>query len=328
MKILFIGGTGNISTSCAELLARRGDEIQVLSRGRNPVPAGYKALVADRKDVAEMKRVVGEARPDVVLNFLGYEVAEVQADVELFGSNIQQYIFISSATVYVKPAPSVPITESTPRGNGWWDYAQKKQACEEFLEKQKFPVTIVRPSHTYSQLWVPNPISSTSFTFAKRLREGKPVFIPDDGQNPWTLTAARDFAVGLAGLVGNKSAIGEAFHITSDEVLTWEQIYREIVMAVGGPSPKIVQVPTEVICEAAPKLIGNLKGDKSHPGIFDNSKVKRFVPDFKSVVPFRQGVRESVAWLDAHPERQNLDPGMDMLIEEVIAALSGSSKRA
>jgi nucleoside-diphosphate-sugar epimerase len=328
MKVLFIGGTGNISTSCAELLARRGHEIQILTRGRTAVPASYRAFIADRHDTAAMKAAVSEAKPDVVLNFLGYEVADVQADFEIFRDKIQQYIFISSATVYVKPAPLLPITEETPKGSAWWDYAQKKLACEEWLEErcrtERFPLTIVRPSHTYSHLWVPNPISSTSFTFASRLGQGKPVFVPDDGQNPWTLTAAQDFAFGLAGLVGldgssnNGNAIGEAFHITSDEVLTWNQIYSEIASAMGNSCPKIVPVPTEFICSAAPKLTGNLKGDKSHPGIFDNSKIKKFVPDFKCVVPFRVGVRESVEWLQAHPEQQNLDPAMDALIENVI----------
>lgn len=330
MKVLFIGGTGNISTSCAELLSIRGHEIQVLSRGRNPVPPNYRSLVADRHDAAAMRSAVKEARPEVVVNFLGYEVADVQADFEIFRGAIQQYIFISSATVYVKPAPSVPITESTPRGNAWWDYAQKKQACEEWLEQrhqqERFPLTIVRPSHTYSQVWAPNPISSSSFTFAQRLGQGKPVFVPDDGQNPWTLTAARDFAVGLAGLVGNHAAVGEAFHITSDEVLTWNQIYSEISAAMGNPCPKIVPVPTEFICSIAPKLIGNLKGDKSHPGIFDNSKIKKFVPDFKCVVPFRTGAHESVEWLRAHPDQQNLDSAMDSLIEKVLEAWESAPK--
>jgi nucleoside-diphosphate-sugar epimerase len=330
MKILFIGGTGNISTSCAALLAQQGHEIQILSRGMAPVPPGYRALIADRHDTSAMKAAIGQAKPDVVLNFLGYEVSDVQSDFELFRGNVQQYIFISSATVYVKPAPSLPITEETPKGNAWWDYAQKKLACEQCLEERfkndRFPVTIVRPSHTYSQLWVPNPISSASFTFASRLGQGKPMFVPDDGQNPWTLTAARDFAVGLAGLVGNRNAIGEAFHITSDEVLTWNQIYSEIAGAMGNSCPKILPVPTEFICSVVPKLVGNLKGDKSHPGIFDNSKIKKFVPEFKCVVTFQAGVRESVEWLQAHPEQQNLDPAMDSLIENVLKAWDSARK--
>ena len=222
----------------------------------------------------------------------------------------------------------MPITEESLLGNVWWDYAQKKLACEQWLLRQwkenRFPVTIVRPSHTYSKHWIPNPISSASFTFAARLERGKPVYVPDDGRNPWTLTAADDFAVGLAGLTGNASAIGEAFHITSDEALTWNQICAEIGAALGAPAPRIVGIPTDFICQAAPQMIGPLKGDKSHPGVFDNSKIKRFVPEFRCRKSFHDGVRESVAWLRAHPEEQNLNPQLDAAIDGVIAAWAGA----
>jgi nucleoside-diphosphate-sugar epimerase len=183
-----------------------------------------------------------------------------------------------------------------------------------------FPVTIVRPSHTYSNRWVPNPVSSSSFTFAARLERGQPVFVPDAGENPWTLTAAADFAAGLAGLIGKPEALGEAFHITSDEALTWNQIVAETAAALGVPSPRIEKVPTDFICRIAPRLAGTLKGDKTHPGVFDNSKIKRFVPGFACRKPFRVGVRESVAWLRAHPDAQNLDPTVDATCDEVIAA--------
>ncbi|HTL57160.1 MAG TPA: NAD-dependent epimerase/dehydratase family protein, partial [Candidatus Limnocylindrales bacterium] len=244
-----------------------------------------------------------------------------------FHESVRQYIFISSATVYLKPPPFLPITEATPKGNPFWDYAQKKLACEEWLLRARaengFPATIVRPSHTYSRRWIPNPLSSSSYTFAARLEAGKPVFVPDDGENPWTLTAASDFAVGLAGLVGTEKAIGEAFHITSDEVLTWNQIVAEIAAALGVKSAQVVKVPTDSICEVAPQMTGSLKGDKSHPGVFDNSKIKRFVPEFSGHKPFRVGVRESVAWLRAHPEQQNLNPKMDALCDAVIGAWQG-----
>jgi nucleoside-diphosphate-sugar epimerase len=324
MKILFIGGTGNISADCAALLHGRGHEIAVLTRGRSAVPAEYRKVVADRKDPASMRRAVAGVQPEVVLNFLGYELGEVQADVELFQGSIRQYIFISSATVYAKPPAKLPVTEDAPLGNAWWEYAQKKLACEDWLRLQQrekgFPVTIVRPSHTYSKLWVPNPVSSSSFTFAIRLEQSKPVFVPDQGENPWTLTAASDFALGLAGLVGNSQAIGEAFHITSDEVLTWNQIVAEIAAAMGASSPEVVKVPTEFICRIAPQMTGSLKGDKAHPGVFDNSKIKRFVPGFACRIPFRVGVRESVAWLRSHPEHQNLSPKVDALCDEVVGA--------
>ncbi len=321
MKLLFIGGTGNISTDCAELLHRQGHEIYVITRGRAPVPPAFHALVADRKDAASMRAALAGFQPDVVLNFLGYELAEVQLDWELFHGQVRQYIFISSATVHAKPPTRLPITENAPLGNPYWEYAQKKLLCEQWLQRQAgFPVTIVRPSHTYSKLWVPNPIASSSFTFAARIRAGLPVIVPDQGENPWTLTATSDFAVGLAGLVGNPAAIGEAFHITSDEVLTWNQICAEIAAALGVDSPRLVKIPTDFLCQIHPRMIGTLKGDKAQPGIFDNSKIKRFVPGFQCRKPFRAGVRESVAWLLAHPEHQNLNPKIDAEIETAIAA--------
>jgi len=332
MRILFIGGTGNISTDCAALLHERGHEILVLSRGRSVIPKDYRVFLADRRDLNAVRAALQGAAPEVVINFLGYELEDVRIDYELFGGSVRQYIFISSATVYAKPAQRLPITEDAPLGNVWWDYAQKKRACERWLQEQGrdtgFPVTIVRPSHTYSRRWIPNPVSSGSFTFAARLESGKPVWVPDDGENPWTLTATSDFAVGLAGLVGNAKAVGESFHITSDEALTWNQIYAEIAEALGGkaPSTEIVKVPTDFICQVAPELIGNLKGDKSHPGVFDNSKIKRFVPEFLCRKPFRVGVRESVAWLRQHPDRQNLRSELDASIEKILKAWAEKGK--
>jgi len=331
MRILFIGGTGNISAECAALLHQRGHEVIVLSRGRSAVPRGCRALQADRKDGAAMRAALKGVELDVALNFLGYDLAEAQLDYELFNGAVGQYVFISSTVVYAKPPRRLPLTEEAPLGNPLWDYAQKKLACEQWLLERRaergFPVTIVRPSHTYSKHWVPNAVSSGSYTFAARLEQGKPVFVHDDGESPWTLTAAADFAVGLAGLLGKAEAIGEAFHITSDEVLTWNQIYAEVAAAVGAKSPRIVKVPTEFICEVAPELSGTLKGDKAHPGVFDNSKIKRFVPEFRCRVPFRVGVRESVNWLREHPEQQNLKPELDALIEKVIGAWEGLKGR-
>jgi nucleoside-diphosphate-sugar epimerase len=324
MEILFIGGTGNISTDCAKLLHQQGHKIAILSRGRSIIPAEYRAIIADRKRPESMRQALAGIKPDVVINFLGYEVSDLQTDFQLFQQAVQQYIFVSSATVYAKPPASLPITEQGPLGNPFWDYAQKKLACEQWLMQQGrdtgFPATIVRPSHTYSKIWVPNPVSSSSFTFATRLQQGRPVFVPDLGENPWTLTASSDFAVALAGLVGNQEAVGEAFHITSDEVLTWNQIVEQIGEAIGASAPVVVKVPTDFICTMAPQMTGSLKGDKAHPGVFDNTKIKRFVPSFKCRKPFREGVRESVEWLRAHPEQQNLSPKLDALCEEVAAA--------
>ena len=324
MKILFIGGTGNISAECAALLAQRGHDVLVLNRGRTPAAGPWRAVRADRRDAAAMRAALQGVEPEVVLNFLGYELSDVQLDFELFRSVARQYVFISSATVYVKPPPGLPITEDTPLGNPWWDYAQKKVDCERWLltrwEQDRFPVTIVRPSHTYSRRWVPNAVSSSSYTFAARLERGQPVFVHDDGQTPWTLTTAADFARGLAGLLGRADALGQAFHITSDEVLTWNRIYAEIADALGAPAPQIVRVPTDFICQLLPRMSGTLKGDKAHPAVFDNAKIKRFVPGFQCRTPFRAGVRESIAWLHAHPDQQNLNPQLDADIETVLTA--------
>lgn len=324
MRILLLGGTGNLSAECAALLHQRGHDIYVVTRGRTAVPAQYHPLAADRRDPAALRAALAAARPEVVINFLGYELADVQLDAQLLQGMASQYIFISSATVYAKPPPRLPITEDTPLGNPFWDYAQKKIQCEQWLLQQwaehRFPVTIVRPSHTYSCRWIPNPISSSSYTFAARLEQGKPVFVPDEGQNPWTLTAASDFAVALAGLVGRADALGQAFHITSDEVLTWNQIYAEIAAALGVESPVVVKVPTDFICRVAPRMIGPLKGDKAHPGIFDNSKIKRFVPEFRCRKPFREGIREAVAWLRAHPAQRRHNPDVDAVCDAVVTA--------
>jgi len=322
MKVLFIGGTGNISAECAALSKRNGHEVGVVSRGRQQVAREYVALAADRHDPEAMRKAIRLFEPEVVVNFLGYEVSDVRLDYELLEGKLRQYVFISSATVYAKPPRTLPIREDAPLGNLFWEYARKKLACEEWLlsarKEHGFPVTIVRPSHTYSRRWVPNPVSSSSYTFAKRLELGQPVFVPEDGENPWTVTAASDFAAGLAGLLGNAAAIGEAFHITSDEVLTWNQIVSEIASALETKCPRIVKVPTDFICEVAPQMTGSLKGDKAHPGVFDNSKIKQWAPGFQCRKPFRIGVRESIAWLRTHPEQQNLSPAVDALCEKVV----------
>lgn len=324
MRILFLGGTGNISAECASHLLELGHEITFITRGRTAVPGVYQSLQADRKDPASMREALLHVEPEVVLNFLGYELDDVKLDFELFQGRTRQYVFISSASIYAKPPPRLPLTEDMPLANPWWEYSQKKIACETWLrqqwEEKRFPVTIVRPSHTYSHLWVPNPVSSASYTFAARLERGLPVFVPNDGESPWTLTAAKDFARGLAGLAGNPKTLGEAFHITSDEALTWNQIVAEIADAVGASSPDVAKVPVDVICEAAPHLTGTLKGDKANPGVFDNSKLKKFVPGFQCRIPFHQGVRESVAWLRAHPERKNLNPKIDETCDAIVSA--------
>lgn len=322
MKVLFIGGTGNISAECAAALQARGDRVAVVTRGRTPVPAGYEAWVADRQDREGMRRVLERVRPEVVINFLGYEVEDVQLDAAVC-QGVGQYIFISSATVYSKPS-RIPITESCEVGNEWWPYAQKKLACERWLLGHRaetgFPVTIVRPSHTYGRRWVPNPVSSSSWTFAARLEGGRPVFVMDDGETPWTLTACSDFAAGFAGVVGQAGAVGEVYHLTSDEALSWNEIFRETASALGVEDPRIVRVPTDFICQVEPSLAGPLKGDKSHPALFDNRKIKALVPGFRCRKLFRDGIRESVAWLRSHPAEQNPKPEVEAVFDRVCAA--------
>jgi nucleoside-diphosphate-sugar epimerase len=293
MRILLIGGTGNLSADCAARLQQRGHDVALLTRGRSRVPEMFRPLIADRKDAVAMRAACSGFVPEIVVNFLGYEPADLAVDFEVFAGTIRQYIFISTTAAYVKPAARLPITEAEPLGNAYWDYARKKQACEEWLRaRPEFPTTIVRPSHTYGPRWFPNIVASASYTLPARLLAGKPLFLPGH-DNPWTLTATGDFAVGLAGLAGNERAIGEAFHITSGETLTWPEIYVETAAALGAPPPNLLRIPLDWLCETFPQLTGPLKGDKANPAIFDNSKIKRFVPEFVCRTPFREGIRES-----------------------------------
>ena len=293
-------------------------------RSKASVPPEYRRITADRKSLDAMRRALDGVRADVVVDFLGYDLTEVQAACDLFGGRISQYIFISTAMVYTKPHRRIPITEDSPLGNPHSDYAKKKLQCEQWLLERHaeglFPVTIVRPSHTYSKRWIPNVVSSGGYWFAARLEQGKPVFVANEGENLWTLTATTDFAVGLAGLVGNEKAIGERFHITSDEALNWNRIYEEIAAALGVESPVIEKIPVDFICERFPETVGFLKGDKAEPGVFANSKIKRFVPDFVCRKPFAVGIRESVEWLRAHPEDQQTNPKAEELIDRIVAA--------
>ena len=314
MKILLIGGAGNLSTDCAALLQSRGHDIAVLTRGRSPVAKTFRSLIADRTDAGAMRAACAGFVPEVVINFLGYTPSDLAVDLEVFAGKIRQYIFISTTAAYVKPATKLPITEAEPLGNQFWDYAQKKQACEEMLQgRPQFPTTIVRPSHTYGPTWFPNILASGSYTLAARLLAGKPLFLPDH-DNLWTLTATSDFAVGLAGLVGNERSIGEAFHITSDEALTWPEIYSQTAAALGAPKPNILRIPLDWLCERFPQLIGPLRGDKANPAVFDNAKIKRFVPEFVCRKPFRAGICESAARAGA------INAEIDALYDAVAAA--------
>jgi nucleoside-diphosphate-sugar epimerase len=312
MKALFIGGTGNISTPLSLLAIEMGIDLYHLNRGkRNPLN-GVKNLVADINNESQVREVLGSLQWDVVVNWIAYTPEDIQRDFKLFAHATRQYIFISSASAYQKPPVNPVITESTPLKNPVWEYSRDKIACEDLLVKlyreQDFPITIVRPSHTYYSV-IPVSLGGwEEFTVIDRMRKGLPVVVHGDGTSLWTMTHARDFAKGFIGLMNNPRAIGESFHITSDEVLTWNQIYEAVARAAGCEA-KIVHIPSEYISGYAeqfnfPSVRGTLLGDKSHSALFDNSKIKRFVPGFLATIPFVEGIKETIAWFDAESSRR------------------------
>ncbi len=323
LKVLFIGGTGIISSACTALALERGLDLYLLNRGRStrPVPPGAKELHGDIRDPESVKKALGELRFDVVVNWIAYTPDHIETDLELFWGRTGQYLFISSASAYQKPPLRLPITESTVLNNPVWQYSRSKIACEERLVKafreENFPAVIVRPSHTYDQTLLP---MQGGCTVIERMRRGKPVVVHGDGTTLWTLTHHRDFAKGLVGLLGNPLARGEAFHITSDETVTWDEIHRIFAEAAGAPAPTLVHVPSETIAAYDRGWGDGLLGDKTHCLVFDNTKIKRFVPDFAAAIPISQGAREVMAWYDADPERRKLDPAFDALTETLIEA--------
>lgn len=322
MKVLFIGGTGVISSACARLAVERGIELYLLNRGRSdrPVPEGAHVLRGDIRDMASARNALGEHSFHVVVDWVAYTPEHVEADIELFRGRTEQYVFISTASAYQKPPASLPITESTPLCNPYWEYSRRKIACEERLvrayREEGFPITIVRPSHTYDQTKLP---LFGGYTVVHRMRQGKEVIVHGDGTSLWTLTHHRDFAKGFVGLLGNPHAIGESFHITSDEVLTWNQIAQTLAHAAGIQA-HIVHVPSELIAAFDPDWGASLLGDKAHSMVFDNSKIKRFVPDFVATIPFARGAEEIIAWYDADPARQVVDERADALYDRILAA--------
>jgi nucleoside-diphosphate-sugar epimerase len=322
MKVLFLGGTGVISSACSRLAVSRGIDLVLLNRGQTarPFPEGARILHGDIRDRASVERALGDTTFDAVVNWINFTPDHVEADIELFRDRTRQYIFISSASAYQKPLSSLPITESTPLDNPFWAYSRAKIACEERLvqayREEKFPITIVRPSHTYDRTKVP---LLGHYADIDRMRKGKKVIVHGDGTSLWVLTHHEDFAKGFVGLLGNHRAIGHAFHITSDEVLTWNQIYTILAQA-AGVEPQIVHVPSDLIAAFDPEVGAGLLGDKAHSVIFDNTKIKRLVPDFAATIPFSQGAEEIVAWFNADPARQVVDRQVSRLIDNIIAA--------
>lgn len=323
MKVLFIGGTGVISSACSQLAAERGLELYLLNRGQQssrPLPQGVHLLQADIRDRASVKRALGNTTFDAVVNWVAFTPEHIETDLELFRGRTRQYVFISSASAYQTPPATLPVLESTPLSNPFWQYSRDKIACEARLTQayrdEGFPVTLVRPSHTYDQTLLP---MDGGYTVVDRMRRGKKVIVHGDGSSLWVLTHHRDFAKGFVGLLGNPHAIGEVFHITSDELLTWNQIFETVAQA-AGTTAHIVHVPSEWIALWDADWGAGLLGDKAHSMIFDNSKIKRVVPDFAATIPFARGAEEIMAWYDAEPARQVVDEGLNRVMDEIIAA--------
>lgn len=326
MKVLLIGGTGTISMAITRLLAKENHEVYLLNRGSRSteLPDNVIVLQCNINDEEEVKRVTEGMTFDAVGEFIGFTVAQVQRDVRLFQGRTKQYLYISSASAYQKPLSDHVITESTPLANPYWQYSRDKIECEEYLIKQYrengFPITIVRPSHTYDERSVPLGVhgKAGSWQVLKRMIEGKPVIIHGDGTSLWTLTHNSDFAKGYCGLVGNFHAIGQAFHITSDESLTWNQIYQIIADSLGVEL-KAVHIPSDFLASVSDyDLTGSLIGDKANSVIFDNSKLKRAVPDFTATVRADQGICSTIQHILSHPELQREDAEFDLWCDKVI----------
>jgi nucleoside-diphosphate-sugar epimerase len=325
MKALFIGGTGIISTAISALCVTKGWDLYLLNRGTRSeyVPEGAHVIKADINDVADVRAKLAGQQFDVVADFIAFTREQVERDVELFNGMTRQYFFISSASAYQKPLSSPVINESTPLSNPYWQYSRDKIACEEFLtEKYRslgFPITIIRPSHTYGDTAVPLALRGRkgSFSVLERIRLGKKVIVPGDGLSLWTVTHNTDFAKAFVGLMGNIHAIGETYQITSDESLTWNQIYAAVGAALGR-APEIVHIASDTLARLCDDYPGELIGDKSNSVIFDNSKVKRAVPDYVATTRFDQGVRRTIAHIYSHPELQAPDPEFDAWTDAVV----------
>ncbi len=324
MRVLFIGGTGTISSACVDLAVNQGIDLYLLNRGISAKAGNprVKVLHGDIRSRESAVKAIGANRFDVVVDWVAYTPDHVQLDIELFRGRTSQYVFISSASVYQTPPQALPITESTIAFNPYWKYSQDKIAGEELLieayRKDNFPMTIVRPSHTYDCRLIP---MDGGWTTLERMRRGQPVTVNGDGTSIWTLTHHADFARGFNGLLGNWRAVGETVHITNDEWLTWNQIYEFFARALGVEA-KLVHVPTDLIAAYDPARAASLLGDKMHSLIFDNSKIKRLVPEFHCSIPYARGVEEVVSWYLADPARQRFDEDYNRREEQLLAAYS------
>jgi nucleoside-diphosphate-sugar epimerase len=326
MKALFIGGTGIISTACTQLAAERGIDLTLLTRGQHRValPAGVKTRTADINDPATLA-FGSKDQFDVVVDWTAMTPAHIERDLALFRGRTRQFVFISSASAYQKPVTHYLITESTPLANPYWEYSRNKIACEERLmrayREERFPVTIVRPSLTYGDTVVPLVVNSwlKSYTAVDRMRRGQKLIVPGDGTSLWVVTHNSDFAKGFIGLLGHQQALGHAFNITTDEVLTWNQLY-QIVGAAAGVEPKLIHIPSDFMAACLPEEQGTLLGDKSVSVVFDNAKIKRFVAGYCATTTFAQGVRRTLQWFDADPARRQIDTDANTAWDKIIAS--------
>lgn len=324
MRVLFIGGTGIISTAVSRLAVSRGIDLWLCNRGEHPVTIeGAKHIRVDINDVTAVRETIGESTFDVVVDWIAFEPQHIERDLELFAGRVKQYVFISSASAYEKPPRSPFVTESTPLKNPYWAYSRDKIACEDRLiqayRERDFPVTIVRPSLTYDSV-LPIAIGGWGCaTLLDRLQSGRRIIVHGDGTSLWTVTHAEDFAKGFVPLLGHPRAVGESFHITSDELLTWNQIYATIAGALGV-EPNVVHIPSDFIASIEPSLGPGLLGDKAHSAIFDNRKIKEFVPEFAASIPFHLGIRKTIAWFAADPSRWVVRPEVHAAMDRVLAA--------
>lgn len=322
MRVLFIGGTGNISGACSRLALARGIELHVLTRGRRGAALlGAHEIVADIAEEAAVAHALAGRTYDAVVDFIAFDEADVERDLRLFAGRCGQYVFISSASCYRKPWLQ-PITEDVPLDNPWWDYSRRKIACERRLARARehgVPVTIIRPSLTYDTV-IPLPIGGwTEWTTVDRMLRGKPVVVHGDGLSPWTVTHADDVATGIVGLLGAPGALGEAFHVTGSELLTWDDIHK-LVGAAVGVEPTLVHITSEDIVAALPDRAGSLLGDKAHAMRFDNGKLLRVVPSFAQAIPFANGIKRTVAWFQADPQRLVVDRALDARLDRLLVA--------
>jgi nucleoside-diphosphate-sugar epimerase len=332
MRVLFIGGTGNISSACVEEALARGHHVTVLNRGRREwaFSQPVTCIEGDRNDASLLRKVASEGRYDVVADFICMLPEQIAPAVAAFAGRVGQYIFISSASVYQKPPKHYIVTEETPLANQYWEYSRRKIACEERLRQDgqalALPFTIVRPSYTFGPTFIPSGAAGHGYTVVGRMRRGAPIISHGDGTSLWVMTYHTDFASAFVGLFGNPAALGEAFHITSDEVLTWDQIYH-IVAEEAGCTPRIVHIASETIAALQPEWGPGLLGDKMYSFVLDNSKIKRVVPGYSARVSFREGIRRALAWHDADPSRQKEDLETSHRMDEVIAEYSKLRKR-